>query len=216
MHAARIYSGLHKAADVACHLAQVWHSIKPMNSLSFRILASPDTNDHELRILIDGEDILGKDFLGLDPPSFFSQENIEKNGQLFIGRCSCGVEGCCDYPVNVVVNSDSVLWKVDNGLNLKFDKAEYLSVVSNVKVDYSWEDIKRRVERLTTDILRNTKTKDNYYFEWTSARIEDNKIVLSYRSEFDQKLFYVFWDGQTDANATEQVNHFLSEELYGN
>jgi len=40
-----------------------------VNKLSFKILPSPSTNDHELRILIDDQD-----FLGIDPPSFFSQD----------------------------------------------------------------------------------------------------------------------------------------------
>jgi hypothetical protein len=45
-----------------------------VNKLSFKILPSPSTNDHELRILIDDQDFLGKDYLGIDPPSFFSQD----------------------------------------------------------------------------------------------------------------------------------------------
>ena len=98
-----------------------------MNKLSFNILPSPESNDHEIRILINDEDFLGRDYLGLDPPSFFSQYNLDKNGEVMIGRCTCGVEGCGDYSVTVVVNHDNVLWTNNNGLNLIFEIQQILS-----------------------------------------------------------------------------------------
>lgn len=184
-----------------------------MNKLSFNIVPSPESNDHEIRILIDNEDFLGNDYLGLDPPSFFSQGNFDKNGELMIGRCTCGVEGCCDFPVTVVVSQGNVLWTHNNGLNLIFERHDYDISIEKAKNDYSWEDIKRKVERLTTNILKQSQTKDNYDFNWASARINDKKITLSYSKNGDQKLFDIDWDGQSDKNVVFNAKQFFKDKL---
>jgi hypothetical protein len=183
-----------------------------MNELSFKILASPETNDHEVRILIDNEDLLGSDYLGLDPPSFFDQDNFFKNGELMIGRCSCGVEGCSDYSVNVTI-AENISWTDNNGLNLLFDKEEYINSIKRARDNNSWEDIKRRVERLTTEVLKNSQTKNNYQFKWASARMSDKNITLSYCKDGDQILFNIFWDGQTENNVTQNAQIFLNQIL---
>lgn len=184
-----------------------------MNKLSFKILPSPETNDHEIRVLIDGEDFLGNDYLGLDPPSFFNQNNLDKNGELIAGRCSCGEEGCCDFIITVTLNDKTVSWTNNNGLNLLFDKGDYNSTINDVKNDHSWEDIKRKVERLTTDILKHSQTKDNYHFNWASARIKDKQITLSYSKNGDQKLFDIGWDGQSENNVEEFARQFFRDNL---
>jgi hypothetical protein len=184
-----------------------------MNNISFNILLSQETNDHETRIFIDNKDFLGSDYLGIDPPSFFSQDNFNKNGELMIGRCTCGVEGCCDYSVTIIANQNKILWTDNNGLNLIFEKSEYDSIITKAKNDYSWEDIKRKVERLTTNILKNSQTKDNYHFDWASARINDSQITLSYNKNGEQKLFEIIWDGQTEDNVEKNANFFLNEIL---
>ena len=182
-----------------------------MNKLTFKILPSPESNDHEIRILIDGEDFLGGDYLGLDPPAFFSQENFDKNGELMIGRCTCGCEGCSDFPITVVANENTISWTNNYGLNLLFDKTEYKSSITNAQNDHSWEDIKRKVERLTTDILKHSQTKDKYIFNWASARINERQINLSYSKNGEQKLFGIVWDGKTDNNVKKNAEEFLRE-----
>lgn len=167
-----------------------------MNLLSFTILPSPTSKDHEIRILIDGEDIIGKDFLGPDPPVFLKQANLLKGGYILIGRCTCGEAGCGSCGVTVMLDKDMVLLKDDSGLNLVFDRQAYEYTIEAAKNDHSWEDIKRKVERLTTEILNNSRTKDNYIFDWASARITENKITLSYRKDRFQKLFDIAWDGK--------------------
>lgn len=184
-----------------------------MNKISFNILPSPVSNDHEVRILFDNKDLLGSDYLGLDPPAFFSQENFDKNGALMIGRCICGCEGCFDYLITVIANENTIFWKNKDGLNLVFDKQDYNRSIGAAKDDYSWEDIKRKVERLTTNMLKYSQTKDNYNFSWASARIKDNQIILSYRKDGDQKLFYIAWDGQTETNVEHNAEQFLKGKL---
>lgn len=184
-----------------------------MCSLAFSILPSPDTNDHEIRPLIDGEDILGKDFLGLDPPVFFNQETLTKGGYILIGRCTCGEAGCGNYGVTVELDREKVFWKDDSGLNLGFDRQAYESTIEAARNDHSWEDIKRRVERLTSVILHESQTKDGYIFDWASARIGENKITLSFSKDGFQQLFELAWDGRSDNNVEESAGKFLRETL---
>jgi hypothetical protein len=186
---------------------------KTMNILSLKILPSTKSNDNEVRILIDNEDFLGEDYLGLDPSVFFDQTYFDKNGELTIGRCSCGCEGCCDFPVKVKVNENRTVWTDENGLNLTFDKEDYLNTVEIAKNDFSWEDTNRKMEHLTKNILKNSETKDNYKFQWAYARIKKNKITLSYSKIGDQKLYELSWDRQTGEDIEMKAKHFLNNKL---
>jgi hypothetical protein len=182
-----------------------------MNTISFKILPTDESHDHELRILIDDSDILGKDHLGIDPPEFFEQNSLMTTGQLLIGRCSCGVVGCDDYPVDVNIYDNKITWTNKTGLNLEFDKSDYIKAITNARADHSWESKERRVERLTTNVLKNTKTINDYKFDWTSARIKENAITVSYSKDGQQNLFEFSWDGQTDQNAVSGANLFLTQ-----
>jgi hypothetical protein len=182
-----------------------------LHTLSFNILPSPESNDHEVRILIDNNDLLGSDYLGLDPPAFFSQPNFDQNGELMIGRCSCGVEGCCDFPVTVAVDGNIVSWTDQNGLNLQFERKAYRNTIIAAQTDLSWEDAKRKVERLCTEILKESRTKDDFIFTWASARINDNQISLSYNRNGEQKLFLFDWDGEDDKSVLQNAARFLEQ-----
>jgi hypothetical protein len=179
-----------------------------MNTLSFNILPTDESHDDEIRILIDGSDILGKDHLGIDPPEFFGQHNLLTTGQILIGRCTCGVVGCDDFPVNVNLLDDKITWTNNNGLNLEFDKSVYEKTISSAKTDYNWESKERRVERLTSAVLKNTNTSNGYKFDWTSARIKENIITVSYSKDGQQKILEFNWDGQTDESAVTGAKLF--------
>ena len=178
------------------------------NELSFKILESLDTDDYEVRIFIDKQDLLDDEHLGLDPTPFFEQD-FDKEGTLYVGRCNCGVEGCDDITVDVSFEENSVTWRDNDQLKMVFDRNEYENLIYNAKNDYSWEDIKRKVERLINNILKNTQTKDGFTFAWASARMEEGQIALSYNKDSEQKLFYIEWDGEREENAIEMVNNFL-------
>lgn len=182
-----------------------------MNKLSFKILPTDESQDHEVRILIDNSDFLGKKHLGIDPPEFFGQHSLLTEGQILVGRCSCGIIGCDDYAVYVSVFDDKITWTNDRGLNLEFDKSIYIETISGARFDYSWESKERRAERLTSAVLKNTRTSDDYKFDWTSARIKKNTITVSYSKEMQQKIFEFYWDGQTSQNAVTGANCFLEQ-----
>src|SRR5438270_12430446 len=96
-----------------------------MNALAFRIEPSPPSNDHEARVLIDGLDLLEKEDLGIDPPRFFAQLSLNAGGNLLVGRCGCGCEGCSDTTVHVQMEENQVVWTNANGLRLHFDRQQY-------------------------------------------------------------------------------------------
>ncbi|NRT15830.1 hypothetical protein HNP99_002190 [Flavobacterium sp. 28A] len=187
-----------------------------MNKLSFNILPNPESNDSEVRILIDEIDFLGFDYLGIDPPTFFDQNNFDKNGELMIGRCTCGCEGCADYPITVKVDENLIIWTSENELKLTFEKEDYLNVINLGRVDFSWEDLNRKVERLTKNILKNSITEKGYKFDWASARIKLNTITLSYSKNGQQKLFEITWDGKSEDEIETKVKLFLNNEIKKN
>ena len=184
-----------------------------MNKIAFKILPSPESNDSEVRILIDENDFLGNDYLGLDPPVFFDQKTFIRPGELMIGRCTCGCEGCSDYPVTVSVDNDKIIWTNHTGVKLEFNKAEYERTIAEAKNDNSWEDENRRIERLVSSLLHNTKTKDDYNFNWASARIKDNFITLSFSKNGEQKLLEFSRDKISLENTLLNAKNFADRQL---
>lgn len=187
-----------------------------MNKLSFKIRESIENNAHEVRIFIDDEDFLGEDFLGIDPPWFFRKKDFCKNGELMVGMCTCGVEGCGDYFVDVTVNEETICWKYNTkyrtGLCFIFDKVDYISTIKNTGNDHSWENIQRKVERLVTEVLIN-KAVNGHPFDWASARIKENTITLccKHNKNSGQIFYELDWDGVTDNNMVQYAERFLKE-----
>ncbi len=184
-----------------------------MNVLEFKFEPSPESNDHQIRILIDGNDFLEKDYLGLDPPEFFRQDSLFENGDLLIGRCDCGCVGCCDFPVTMRIENEQVIWTTYEKFELIFDRTTYFKILEETSKDYSWEDLNRKVERLVSKIFDKTQVENNYSFDWASARIEPKIIKLSYSKKGGQKLYQFSWDGKTLENAIENAQLFYQTLL---
>ncbi len=180
------------------------------NKISFEISPNPDTADYQVRIFIDKRDVLGDEYLGLDPEPFFEQD-FEQEGDLYIGRCLCGVEGCDDMLINVTFQNNMVLWRGDNGFNFQFDKHEYANTIDITKNDYSWEDKERRLERIISEILKHTEIENDFSFAWASTQFEENTITLSYHKESEQQLYHIAWDGKSEDDAIKSVIEFLKE-----
>jgi hypothetical protein len=177
-----------------------------MNSLSFQISPSPDSNDHQIRPIIDGTDWLGEEYLGLDPPMFFQEKALYQNGELSVGRCTCGCLGCGDYWVITSFTDTQVRWKIFPETELIFEKQNYLETVKIYSEDFSWEDLNRRVERLVSKIFAHQTIQNKYLFDWASARIEPNTVKLSFsNSKEGQKLFQFYWNGKSENDALKNA-----------
>ena len=184
-----------------------------MNSLAFEIKPSPSSNDHEVRIRIDGGDWLGEDYMGLDPPRLFAQGSLTEGGRLLIGRCECGCEGCDDVCVEVMRDGGEVVWTSTNGAHLHFDKREYDGVVAAARNDRSWEDANRTAERLVDGVFADVMLDDGYGFDWASARITEGVMTLSFTKSGTQKLLEFSWDGKTPDEALAGAKRLYRERV---
>ena len=117
-----------------------------MNKINYKIIDSPSSNDNQIRFIIDDSDYLSKR-LGIDPPSAVRYNNYIENSKVLIGRCECGTVGCDDLEADIIVSEDTVKWIIDNNDVFIFDKEKYLEIFNRLKTDYSWETIKRKLER---------------------------------------------------------------------
>jgi hypothetical protein len=182
-----------------------------MNTLTFEIAPSPTSNDHQVRIRIDGKDWLGAKYLGVDPPRFFAQAALISGGNLLAGRCECGCEGCDDIRVDVLRDDHEVLWKSADGLQVHFKGEDYDRLIAAAGADFSWEDTNRTAERLVSGVLAGVVVEDRYKFDWASARVRGGIMTLSFSRGSSQKLFEFGWDGKSPDNAIAGANCFFSD-----
>jgi len=182
-----------------------------MNKLTINFSSSPETNDHEALILVDGKDWLGDDYMGLDPPMLFRQETLLKGGETLVGRCNCGCEGCDDVVVDVIVDEKEVKWKTLKGYTLKFDRIEYESEILSKRDDRSWEDNNRTAERLVDSVFNSFVLPDGYKFDWSSARIGDGKIKMSFSLNSQQKMFEFGWNPEDPKTAEKRAKQLKIE-----
>jgi hypothetical protein len=182
-----------------------------MNQIDFSVLESPSSNDHEVRILIDGQDWLDDQDSGVDPPDFFARANAQENGCLLVGRCGCGCEGCSDTWVDVTWEPNTVHWKNHKGLHLTFDRNQYTSAISQASNDTSWENAQRTAERLINALLAGLVIEDGFIFHWASARIRPEVVELCFINQGASKMFEMSWNQDEPATALESAKRFLAD-----
>ena len=168
---------------------------------------------HYPAIQVDGVDWLGDEYLGLDPPQFFAQPSLTSGGELLVGRCECGCEGCDDVRVEMVRDDHEVVWTNARGLRLHFNRQEYDRLVASAREDFSWEDTKRTAERLVLGLFTGISIDDGYRFQWASARVRDGIMTLSFIKNGAQKLFDVGWDGRSPEDALTSAKRFCREKV---
>ena len=154
-----------------------------MNVLGFAFNASHESNDHEVRPLISGADLLNSictGDLGLDPPQFFRQPGLLKGGEIRIGRCSCGVIGCGDQHAVVQITDDHFIWLLADGRRIEFDRTQYEAAVVQSASVTKWESLERTAERLVGSLDFSERAERGYLFQWASARIKKGQITLSF------------------------------------
>ena len=185
-----------------------------MNILELKVSESPETNDHQIHVFVDREDVLHKKYLGLDPVSFFKQKELLSGGKALVARCMCGVEGCNDLTVNVEINDSAIIWRCDTGEYYEFLPKQYIAEYEARKLDYSWETTGRTAERLVARIFEGMVLEGNYVFAWASSRIQDGKIKLSFEGGDEQKLFELSWDGENPETAKVAAKKYSQEIRY--
>jgi len=177
------------------------------NTLSFVYRPSPESNDHQILVVIDGRERIGDRSLGLDPPEFLAQAALSTQGRLVIGRCSCGCVGCDDVEVDVRREDGVVTWIESASCRLRFDADVYDRVIAAARAERSWEDANRTAERLVDEVLEGMTINGEITFNWASARIEKGVITLSFTGP-KQKMLKFRWDGVSPESAVGGARKF--------
>jgi len=185
-----------------------------MHAIALQFESSPYSNDHQVRPVIDGIDLLrdmGDDLLGLDPPQLFRQPALSRGGDLVVGRCSCGDAGCGAVRVDVEVADRSVTWQVGTERTYHFELQQYLECIERASRNTSWESVGRTAERLVSLVDFSRMADRGYRFEWASTRITRACVTLSFSKDGKQRLFQVEWDDMRAEDAEQQVRLWAAQ-----
>ena len=158
--------------------------------LRLRILVrpSPETNDHEVRLLGDDQDLIarfGDGSIGLDPDDILTEPCplIAKGShECLIGRCDCGVIGCGDIRVRIDIDGDVASWSAIHSRRapVYFDLQPYVTEVERALTDHSWETPERTVSRLIAiGVDRERLARSGLKFSWASGRAAPGLMTVS-------------------------------------
>ena len=176
-----------------------------LSRLRITIVPSPSSNDHEVQLFADDQEVIaGLDGLGLDPDDFFAANAAIVAGKprdARVGRCDCGVVGCGDLSIRIERDGEEIVWGVA-GTELRFDAAQYDAELARAAADHSWESRERTAERLVRErVDRRALTKAGLVFEWASGRARPRlfTIALHTTSAPDRQIFVeVPWSGDVE------------------
>jgi hypothetical protein len=185
-----------------------------VNHLKIEVSPNPefdDCPDHQARIIVDGQDWLGTETIGLDPPDL--DEQLSQKDQMIVGRCPCGVMGCGDLVVEVQRTDKTIRWSDSDGIEAVFDTQQFDAEVDRFRKDHSWETLERRVEREVGPIFKGIVIDKEYRFSWVSARSEPCKIHVCFQGHRKPILLDFDWDGETVSDVLQRAQRFLIEDV---
>lgn len=184
-----------------------------MNTLDFSISESSYSNDHQVRVIVDGKDWLGDEFLGIDPPQLFHDLAAFSDGELLIGRCDCGCIGCGDLFVDVHHGVDVTEWRSGSGDVVRFDRGYYRARVEALVSDHSWEPLNRTVERLLDEMFAGRSINEGHVFQFSFTRGDEGLVKLFFTNGTEQRFLEFGWDGQTIESALKQAMIVMRTEM---
>jgi len=163
------------------------------SSLEIRVLASPGTNDHEVRFLADGEDLIrrswGEVLLGLDPDHILIRTSqlyaTERPHDATIARCGCGFVECGSEDVRVNRSAGAIQWTIRHPRRaFRFPERVYDEEVERAVNDTSWETPDRTAARIVRDSVDAASlARHRLVFDWASARNRKARLTMSLRLE---------------------------------
>lgn len=172
--------------------------------LSVRKIKRKDYNnevfeEYEVQPYIDGRKLLNnKDSIGLEPQKFLSRNKLLQEGELLLGICGCGCEGCHDFMMEQKINNDVVLWKTMyryEEITYRFDLQQYKNAVKNLERN-AIRSYEKTAERIATDLLKNTILRSGYKFTKAVASVENKIITVYYRKEETLLSYAINWNGK--------------------
>jgi hypothetical protein len=179
-------------------------AVATLCTLRLEVTPSPDTNDHQVRILVDGEDLIAArwpDMIGLDPDALLVAPSPLRPGgghDATIARCSCGIAGCGSQEARILVDGERVLWRLAESDELAFDGSAYRREIERAERDTGWEPADRTAARLVREgVDRRALAAHGLAYGWASARLDRDRFTVSLTLEPGpfQILVSVPWTG---------------------
>lgn len=195
------------------------------SELRFQVSSSSETNDHEVTIFIDDEDIIEKycgTMMGMDPDDVLAFEFLAPRKEPFdatIVRCGCGVVGCGNASVRISQNNQEVIWdnwdgawKNYNPGTIRFQTDRYFHSLAGAIENHSWETPDRTAARLLkgqidADFLERFGLK----YEWASGRVFPDQFAIAMRgpSGYHQILLRIPWSNESPEEIAEIASNLL-------
>ena len=164
-----------------------------LNTIAFRVFPSPDTNDHEVRIFVDGKPLIAEhwpEMMGMDPDDLLSYRELaprEEVHEATVVRCGCGIVGCGSAWVRISAEGNLVIWDSwagDTGNppagTLVFAREQYMQAVKDAIEDHSWETPDRTAARILASLVdHRALALNNLKYQWASGRIRNATLTIS-------------------------------------
>jgi hypothetical protein len=176
----------------------------------------------ELKIFINGADVLPDASLGMDPFNVIIPTNhllaTEQPHTTRIGRCICGDYGC--HPTDVTITHDGLLvhwdWLKHKPMNrrLTFDAAQYTTEVKRVACDFSWETPERTAGRLVLANADRSALRCYGIALWAAYNDWRDEGIFLTRLQIDDAFGVTLelpWAGRTPDELARQMCALLSQ-----
>jgi hypothetical protein len=199
-----------------------------VRELRFQVIPAPESNDHQVRIWIDGKDLIASyapEMLGMDPDDLLDYDVLAPRDmphEETIARCGCGEVGCGHASVTISLDGNRVVWDSWGGDltsrnpgALKFSKDKYLNVLNNALADHTWETAERTAARILKSLVnRDALFVDKLKYQWASGRVNDGEFTISLQGplESHQILLHVPWRDESPQEIAEKAAILLASD----
>jgi len=194
----------------------------PITELRIVVRPSAETNDHEVCLLGDGEDLIRRfesGFIGLDPDDILVRASpllaTPEPHVATIARCDCGVVGCGSVEVTISRDAEVVTWRsTHSSVVVQFQADSYDREVARAVSDSSWETPDRTTARLiSASVDRQALAERGLSFDWASGRLRQGAISVSLKYEPGpyQLIVHATEDNAPPAELAERCVAVLSQ-----
>lgn len=182
---------------------------------------------YEVQPYIDGHKLLnGRDNIGLGPQEFLSRNKLLQDGELLLGICICGCEGCDDFLVTQEIKDEIVVWKTlyqYEEVTYRFDLEQYKKALKALDRN-AIHCYEKTAERIAADLLKNTSPHYGYEFEKAIASANNRKITVFYGNGKSELSYVIDWNGKYEygaggnecSDASPNIRWFIAKVLFVN
>jgi len=199
-----------------------------LNTIAFHVVASPETNDHEVEIFVDGKPFIAKhwpDMMGMDPDALLSYSKLaprDGSHEATVVRCRCGEAGCGSAWVRISGEGDQVIWdswEGDKGdppaRTLVFARDQYMEALREAVEDHSWETPDRTAARILRPLVdHDAVARNDLEYQWASGRIHDDTLTISLKGPpgCHQILVHLAWNNQSPEEIAHEAAILLKSD----